>query len=194
MFCCFNNAYKILPPVFDVWMRILAAVPGSVLWLSPSSDATYANLRREAEERGIAPERLIFAPRVELGTYLARLRLADLFLDTWPYNAGTTANDALFVGLPILTCAGETMVSRVAASQLLTLGVPELVTYDLAAYERRAIELARAPERLADLRRTIVERRATSPLFDMQRYTRGFEDALAAAWDDYERTSPTATS
>ncbi len=133
-------------------MRVLAAVPGSVLWLSPSSDATYANLRREARTRGIAPERLIFAPRADLGTYLARLRLADLFLDTWPYNAGTTANDALFVGLPILTCAGETMASRVAASQLHTMGVPELVTHDLAGYEATAIALARAPERLANLR------------------------------------------
>ncbi|MEO8303883.1 MAG: tetratricopeptide repeat protein [Betaproteobacteria bacterium] len=194
VFCCFNNAYKILPPVFDVWMRILAAVPGSVLWLSPSSEATCANLRREAGQRGIAPQRLIFAPRVELGTYLARLRLADLFLDTWPYNAGTTANDALFVGLPILTCAGETLVSRVAASQLLTLGVPELVTFDFATFERRAIELARAPDRLRALSERILERRTTSPLFDMERYTRRFEDTLDAAWRDYERTSPTATS
>lgn len=194
VFCCFNNAYKIVPPVFDAWMRILAAIPRSVLWLSPSSDATYANLRREAAKRGIAPERLIFAPRSDLGAYLARLRLADLFLDTWPYNAGTTANDALLVGLPLLTCAGETLASRVAASQLRTMGAPELVTADLAAYERRAIDLARAPEQLDALRKKLEAARASSPLFDMESYTRRFEDALVAAWDDYERTSAAATS
>lgn len=194
VFCCFNNAYKIVPPMFDAWMRILSAIPDSVLWLSPSSDATYANLRREARARGVDPARLVFAPRVDLATYLARLRLADLFLDTWPYNAGTTANDALLVGLPIITCAGETMASRVAASQLHTMGMPELVTHDLAGYEALAIALARAPARLAGLRERLRELRERSPLFDMARYTRGFEDALADAWVDHERRSRTATS
>jgi len=194
VFCCFNNAYKILPPVFDAWMRILAAVPESVLWLSPSSEATYANLRREARLRGVAPERLVFAPRVGLGAHLARLRLADLFLDTWPYNAGTTANDALLVGLPLLTCTGETLASRVAGSQLRATGVPELIAGDLAAYERRAIELARAPAELDRLRRWLERERPSSILFDIERYTRRFEEALAAAWADYERTSATATS
>jgi predicted O-linked N-acetylglucosamine transferase (SPINDLY family) len=194
VFCCFNNAYKILPPVFDAWMRILAAVPKSVLWLSPSSDATYANLRREARARFVAPERLIFAPRVELGAYLARLGLADLFLDTWPYNAGTTANDALLVGLPLLTCTGETLASRVAASQLRAMSVPELVTGDLTAYERRAIELARAPAELDRLRTKLEAQRPSSILFDIERYTRRFEEALAAVWADYESTSATATS
>ena len=194
VFCCFNNAYKILPPVFDAWMRILAAGPRSVLWLSPSSDATYANLRSEAQKRGIAPERLIFAPRVNLGAYLARLSLADLFLDTWPYNAGTTANDAFLVGLPLLTCTGETLASRVAASQLHSLELRELVTDDLAAYERRAIELALAPAELHRMRRKLASQRASSIMFDVERYPRRFEDALAAAWDDYERSSATATS
>ena len=194
VFCCFNNAYKILPPVFDAWMRILAAVPKSVLWLSPSSEATYGNLRHEAQKRAVAPERLIFAPRLDLGAYLARLRLADLFLDTWPYNAGTTANDALFVGLPLLTCAGETLASRVAASQLRAMHVPELITGDLATYERRAIELARTPAELDRLRRKLETQRPSSILFDIERYTRGFEEALAAAWADYERTSATARS
>jgi predicted O-linked N-acetylglucosamine transferase (SPINDLY family) len=193
VFCCFNNAYKILPPVFDTWMRILAAVPKGVLWLSPSSEETYANLRREAQKRGVAPARLIFAPRVDLGAYLARLRLADLFLDTWPYNAGTTANDALFVGLPLLTCSGETFASRVAGSQLRAMNVPELVTGDLSAYERRAIELARAPAELARLRRKLQAQRSSSILFDTERYTRRFEEALAAAWADYERASSAAT-
>ena len=194
VFCCFNNAYKILPPVFAAWMRILAAIPRSVLWLAPSSEATYANLRREAEGGGVAPERLVFAPRVDVGAYLARLRLADLFLDTWPYNAGTTANDALFVGLPLLTCAGDTVASRVAASQLRAMDAAELVTGDLAAYERKAIELARTPDELARLRAKLAARRSTSILFDMERYTRRFEAALAAAWADYEGTSATATS
>ena len=139
-------------------------------------------------------ERLIFAPRVDLGAYLARLRRADLFLDTWPYNAGTTANDALFVGLPLLTCAGETLASRVAGSQLHAMDAPELVTDDLAAYERKAIELARAPDELARLRAKLDARRATSILFDMERYTRRFEDALEDAWRDYERGSASAAS
>jgi len=169
-------------------MRILAAVEGSVLWLSPASDATCANLQREAEKRGVAEDRLVFAPRAELSVYLARLRLADLFLDTWPYNAGATANDALFVGLPLLTRAGDTMASRVAASQLRTMGVPELVTYDSGDYERMAIELARAPERLHALRERLRAQRSVSPLFDMQRYVRGFESALTAAWNERWRT------
>lgn len=194
VFCCFNNAYKILPPVFDAWMRILAAVPTSVLWLSPSSEATYANLRREARARGVAPGRLIFAPRVDLGAYLARLRVADLFLDTWPYNAGTTANDALLVGLPLLTCTGETLASRVAASQLRAIGVPELITADFAEYESKAIALARVPVELDRLRRKLEAQRPSSILFDIERYTRRFEEALAAAWSDYERRSATATS
>ena len=188
VYCCFNNAYKIVPAVFDAWMRILAAVEGSVLWLSPASDATCANLQREAEKRGVAADRLVFAPRAELSVYLARLRLADLFLDTWPYNAGATANDALFVGLPLLTRAGDTMASRVAASQLRTMGVPELVTYDSGDYERMAIELARAPGRLHALRERLRAQRSVSPLFDMQRYVRGFESALTAAWDERWRT------
>ena len=118
VFCCFNNSYKILPDVFAVWMRVLSAVPGSVLWLAPSLATACANLRREAAARGVDPARLIFAPLVSLPEHLARYVHADLFLDTTPYNAGTTANDALFMGVPVLTCAGDTMASRVAGSQL----------------------------------------------------------------------------
>ena len=194
VFCCFNNAYKIVPPVFDAWMRVLRAVPDSVLWLSPVSDATQGNLAREAQSRGVVADRLIYAPRVDAPEYLARLPLADLFLDTWPYNAGTTANDALMMGLPLITCAGQTMVSRVAASQLRTMGMPELVTQNLAEYESLAIALGNSPERRAALRERLRAARSTSPLFDMARYTRDFEDALAAAWDDYEGKSATATS
>ena len=196
VFCCFNNAYKILPPVFDAWMRILAR----------GSAAACCGFRRRRTRptpicaarqraRGIAPERLIFAPRVDLGAYLARLRLADLFLDTWPYNAGTTANDALLVGLPLLTCTGETLASRVAASQLRDDG--------RARARHRRSRRVRAPRDRARartgassiaLRKKLGRARASSLLFDMERYTRRFEDALAAAWDDYERTSATATS
>jgi len=187
VFCCFNSGYKIIPPMFDAWMRILAAIDRSVLWLAPADAATCANLRREAAARGVATHRLVFATRAELPAYLARLKLADLFLDTWPYNAGTTANDALFVGLPLLTLAGETMASRVAASQLATAGLPGLVTRDLAEYEARAIELARSPDKLATLRQKVVDARTASSLFDMASYTRGFEGALEAAWEEHFR-------
>src|SRR5439155_17186766 len=149
--CCFNASYKILPAVFDVWMRLLARVPDSVLWLSPASATACENLRREAGVRGVDRQRLVFAPRVSLPEHLARHVHADLFLDTTPYNAGTTANDALFMGVPVLTCAGETLASRVAASQLHAIGLRELVTTSLADYEALALALASAPERLQQL-------------------------------------------
>jgi predicted O-linked N-acetylglucosamine transferase (SPINDLY family) len=184
VFCCFNNAYKILPSVFAVWMRLLEAVPRSVLWLAPTSDSAWGNLQREARERGIDPARVVFAPRVGVPEYLARYAHADLFLDTFPYNAGTTANDALFMGVPVLTCAGETMVSRVAGSQLQAVGLPELVTANLAQYEALARDLARTPERLARCRERLRANRASHPLFDMDRFARGLEDALERAWAD----------
>ncbi|HEY2970313.1 MAG TPA: tetratricopeptide repeat protein [Casimicrobiaceae bacterium] len=181
VFCCFNASYKILPPVFDVWMRLLQQVRGSVLWLLQSNSAATHNLRREAERRGIAAERLIFAPRVPLADHLPRHAPADLFVDTLPYNAHTTANDALFAGLPVLTCAGETFASRVSASQLLAIGLPELVTHDLAAYEALALELARRPDLLAGYRARLQANRDTEPLFDTQAYTLALEALLEAA-------------
>jgi predicted O-linked N-acetylglucosamine transferase (SPINDLY family) len=184
VFCCFNNAYKILPAVFTVWMRLLAAVPGSVLWLAPASATARTNLCREAAARGIDSERLVFAPRVNLPEHLARHVHADLFLDTTPYNAGTTANDALFMGLPVLTCAGETMASRVAGSQLTAIGLPELITKSLADYEARALELAREPQRLSALRARLAANRHTQPLFDMVRFTRALDDLLISAWEN----------
>ena len=190
VFCCFNASYKILPEVFAVWMRLLAAVPGSVLWLAPGNATAQANLGREAAARGIDPARLVFAPRVELAEHLARHAHADLFLDTTPYNAGTTANDALFMGVPVLTCAGETMVSRVAGSQLRAIGLTELITENLADYETLALRLAREPALLASYRARLAANRATHPLFDMARYARDFEDAMQRLWTDHTGNAP----
>jgi len=187
VFACFNTPYKILPPVFDVWMRLLARAPASTLWLSPGYPMACANLRREAEARGIDPQRLVFAPRVDLPEHLARHVHADLFLDTSPYNAGTTANDALFMGVPVLTCSGETMASRIAGSQLHAIGLPELVTASLSQYEAVALRLAREPETLAALRARLAANRHTHPLFDMARYTRDFEALLLRTWDERHR-------
>jgi protein O-GlcNAc transferase len=184
VFCCFNNSYKILPQLFDVWMRLLAAVPGSVLWLSPGQATAGVNLRREARARGVDPARLVFAPRVSLPEHLARHAHADLFLDTTPYNAGTTANDALFMGVPVLTCAGETMASRVAGSQLTAIGLPELITTNLADYEALALILAGDKTRLAQTRARLAANRHTTPLFDMARFTAALDDLLLAAWEN----------
>jgi protein O-GlcNAc transferase len=190
VFCCFNSSYKILPAVFDVWMRLLQQVPGSVLWLAPGNATARASLQREAAARGTAPERLVFAPRVSLPEHLARHAHADLFLDTTPYNAGTTANDALFMGVPVLTCAGATMVSRVAGSQLHAIGLPELVTTSLADYEALALALAGEPARLQACRQRLAAHRATYPLFDMERFTRALDDLLLAAWENRRSPAP----
>jgi protein O-GlcNAc transferase len=189
VFCCFNSTYKILPAVFDVWMRLLREIPGSVLWLAPGSASATANLRREALARGVEPRRLVLAPSVGLPEHLARHVHADLFLDTAPYNAGTTANDALFMGVPVVTCAGEAMASRVAGSQLIAIGLPELVTTSLAAYEALALALPRDPARLRDYRERLRANRITHPLFDMARFTSALDDRLCAAWEN--RASPT---
>jgi protein O-GlcNAc transferase len=182
VFCCFNNAYKILPDVFALWMRLLAAVPGSVLWLLETTAEATANLRREAQAAGIAPERLIFAPRVSVGAHVARHAAADLFLDTYPYGAHTTANDALLAGLPLITCVGETLVSRIAGSQLDAIGLPELITTNLADYETLARTLAREPALLKGYRDRLAANRRTHPLFDMDRYARDFATAMTQIW------------
>jgi len=186
VFCCFNNAYKVLPEVFALWMRLLASVPGSVLWLLEANAEAKANLRREAVAAGVAAERLIFAPRVSVGAHVARNALADLFVDTYPYGAHTTGNDALLAGLPLLTCVGETLVSRIAGSQLLAIGLPELVTPTLADYERLALTLAREPALLAGYRQRLAANRRTMPLFDMGRYARDFEDLMHALWAEHQ--------
>lgn len=187
VFCCFNNSYKITPPVFDIWMRLLDRVGGSVLWLLEDSAVAANNLRREAERRGIAAERLIFAPRMTLPEHLARQRAADLFLDTWPYNAHTTASDALWAGLPVLTRMGETFAGRVAASLLRAIGLPELITNDAAEYEARALELASAPALLGEIRLKLERNRATCPLFDTARFRRAIETAYVCMWERSQR-------
>jgi predicted O-linked N-acetylglucosamine transferase (SPINDLY family) len=190
VFCCFNNTYKITPAVFEVWMRLLQALPDSVLWLLEANPWAAANLRREAAARGASPARLVFAPRVAMGEYLARYRLASLFLDTLPYNAGATASDALWAGLPLLTCAGETFASRVAGSLLTAIGLPELITDSLAEYETRALRLAQHPEELAALRERLAANRDTAPLFDTPRITRHLETAYQMMWERYLRGLP----
>jgi protein O-GlcNAc transferase len=190
VFCCFNASYKILPDVFAVWMRLLTRVPESVLWLLETNVQATANLRREAHAHAIGSERLVFAPRVPLAQHLARHAVADLFLDTFPYNAHTTANDALFAGLPLITCAGETFASRVSGSQLRAIGLPELVTDSLPAYEALALDLARRPELLARYRDRVRSSRDRSPLFDAVAYTRALEGLLLAAWDELADALP----
>ena len=187
VFCCFNSCYKITPEVFDVWMRLLTQLPDSVLWLLASSRQAVANLRREAEARGVAAERLIFAAFAATDEHLERLAQADLFLDTCPVNAHTTASEALWAGLPLVTCSGETFASRVAGSLLRAAGLPELVTTSLTAYEAAALALARDPGRLRALRDRLRDNRATAPLFDTARYTRHFEAALRTMVERHDR-------
>jgi predicted O-linked N-acetylglucosamine transferase (SPINDLY family) len=185
VFCCFNNTFKITSAVFDVWMRLLKKIPKSVLWLLEANSGALANLRREAKVRGVNPDRLVFAPKVSTDKHLARFRLADLFLDTMPYNAHTTASEALWVGLPILTCPGETFASRVAGSLLTAIRLPELTTRSLSEYEAAALRLARDPSELAGLRRRLAKNRLMTPLFDSERFTRHLERAYKMMWDIY---------
>ena len=184
VFVCNNAAHKIGPEIFGIWMRLLAKVDGSVLWLQSLNPPAMSNLRREANAAGISPERLVFAaqvPRIE--DHLARLGQADLFLDTLPYNAHATASDALWAGVPVLTCLGSTFPARVAAGALYAAGLPELVASSLAEYEALALALARDPERLAAVRRKLMRNRDTEPLFDTRRYARYLEAAYMVMWE-----------
>jgi protein O-GlcNAc transferase len=183
VFCCFNNSYKIGPAVFRVWMRLLGAVPGSVLWLSSFNPGAIRHLQDEARQCGIDPARLVFAPRMQHhADHLARHKLADLFLDTSPYNAHTTAHDALRAGLPVLTCLGEAFQGRVAASLLRAIGLPELVTESLADYEALALELTQKPGCLAALRQRLAQNQSSYPLFDTQGFTQDIESVFASMW------------
>jgi len=182
VFCCLNASYKIEPDVFAVWMRLLTHVPGSVLWLLDGGEAVRRNLRREAAMRGIAPERLIFAPRLPHAEHLARHACADLFLDTFYYGAHTTAADALWAGLPVLTCPGETMAARMSAGIVRAAGLPELVVADRAAYEAAALRLATQPEALAAVREQLARNRTTCSLFDTARRVRELDRAFAMMW------------
>jgi protein O-GlcNAc transferase len=191
VFSCFNNTYKLTPDLFGVWMRLLRAIEGSVLWLSRANVSAQVNLRREAEMRGVAGERLVFAPSVARNEdHLARVGLADLFLDTLYYNAHATAADALWAGVPVLTRPSETFAARVAASLLAAVGLPELIASSLADYEALALGLARDPARLAALRRTLAHNRRTFPLFDTDRFARHIEAAYTAMRERAERGEP----
>jgi predicted O-linked N-acetylglucosamine transferase (SPINDLY family) len=187
VFCCFNHNSKITTTIFDVWMRLLKQVPASALWLLEPNSRAAVNLRREADARGVNPARMVFAPMLPVESHLARIRVADLFLDTLPYNAHTTASEALWVGLPVLTCAGETFASRVAGSLLKAIGVPELITNSLEDYEAKALSLAQNPSELVGLRRRLTENRLTAPLFDSKRFTRHLERAYQMMWENYLR-------
>ena len=186
VFCCFNNNYKIIPSVFDCWMRILKQVEGSVLWLFENNANAASNLRKEAQTRGVNSERLVFAERMTLPDHLARHRLADLFLDTLPYNAHTTASDALWAGLPVLTQIGETFAGRVAAGLLNAIGLAELITSTPQAYESLAIELASNSGKLAHIKRKLADNRLTSPLFDTRLFTRHIEAAYTAMYERHK--------
>ena len=180
VFCCFNNVQKLRPAMFDRWMRILKAVDGSRLWLYSDAAEVIANLRREAEMRGVGGERLIFAERMPAPDHLARHRLAGLCLDSWPYNAHTTASDALWAGLPVLTCAGRSFPARVAASLLRAVGLPELIARNERDYEKMAIELATRPAKLAKLSARLERNRETAALFDATAFARKIERAFTA--------------
>lgn len=187
VFCCFNNTFKITPDIFDIWMRLLNRVPGSVLWLFEDNAGVPANLGREARARGVAPERLVYAKMIPLDQHLARHRLADLFLDTMPYNAHTTGSVSLWAGVPLLTCDGTTFPGRVAKSLLHAAGLPELVTGSLEDYEAAAIRLASDSHALAEIKDKLARNRATCPLFDTDRFRQHIESAYITMWERSQR-------
>ena len=190
VFCCFNNNYKIAPRVFDAWMRLLALAPGSVLWLLEDNTAAGENLRREARARGVAPARLVFASRAGAAEYRARCRLADLCLDTLPYNGHGTTSDMLWAGVPVLTCAGTTFAGRVAGSLLRAAGLPELVTASLEEYEALALRLARGDPLLRALRARLEADRDSAELFDTDRFRRHLESAYRTMQEIAQRGEP----
>jgi predicted O-linked N-acetylglucosamine transferase (SPINDLY family) len=191
VFCCFNNNYKITPSTFDSWMRILKRVEGSVLWLSHNNPTAASNLRQQASRRGVNPERLIFADRMSsLPDHLARQRVADLFLDTCPYNAHATAIDALWTGLPVLTCIGGAFAGRVAASLLKSIDLPELITSTAEQYEDLAVQLAANPRRLAGIKLKLAQNRLKTSLFDLASFTSHLESGFKMIYDRYQAALP----
>jgi len=192
VWCSFHGSHKITPSMFEVWVRLARAVPGSVLWLLGGNSLVEDNLRREAAARGLDPQRLVFAAHLPYSRHLARLGLADLCLDTLPFNGGATTSDALWAGVPVVTCAGQSFAARMSGSLLHALGFPELVAYSSSDYERLALQLARAPERLASLRRRLVQRRESSALFDTTRFCRHLEAAYTALLERHARGEPPA--
>ena len=193
VFCAFSNSYKITPAMFDVWMRLLCDVEGSLLWLLGGSAAVESNLRREAQARGVAADRLIFAPRLGYSEYLRRYQFADLFLDTAPFNAGATASDALWAGLPLITCSGEAFAARMAASLLHAVGLPQLVASSLEDYERIALALARDHAAIEALKATLAQNRTTCALFDTARFRHHLEAAYQTMWERHQAGAPAAS-
>lgn len=187
VFCCFNNSYKIAPEIFEIWMRLLKQIGGSVLWLYADRISAEANLRTAAAAHGIDPARLVFARRMAQDDHLARHRLADLFLDTLPYNAHTTAADALWAGLPVVSCLGKSFAGRVGASLLRAIGMPDLVASDLESYEHLARRLASDPALLDRMRDRLRQNRPSNPLFDTHRYRRHLEQAYVTMWERWQR-------
>jgi predicted O-linked N-acetylglucosamine transferase (SPINDLY family) len=185
IFCCFNNNYKISPKEFDIGMRLMAKVEGSVLWLLKSNKWAEQNLKKEAEARGISADRVIFAERVENSEHLARHRLADLFLDTFNVNAHTTASDALWAGLPVVTKLGRGFAARVAGSLLSAVGLPELITHDEEAYEALILKLATQPKKLDTIKKKLEVNRLSQPLFNTEQYTKHLENGYQQAYQRY---------
>jgi len=186
VFCCFNQTFKILPEVFDCWMRLLKQTPNSVLWLLECNQWAKINLIREAETQGVNKERLIFAPRVNMAEHLARQTCADLFLDTLPYNAHTTTSDALWMGLPVLTCAGDTFASRVAGSLLKASNLEELITYSLQNYESKALSLSNNPVELKRIKAQLTKYNTKLPLFDAAQFAKDLESQYQTMWKTHK--------
>jgi predicted O-linked N-acetylglucosamine transferase (SPINDLY family) len=187
VFCCFNNTYKITPSTFTGWMRILKAVEDSVLWLFENNNNTTKNLKKEAMKFGINEDRFVFATHMPVEEHLNRIKQADLFIDTLPYNAHTTASDALRMGLPVLTCVGNSFASRVAASLLNAVNLPELITTTQEQYELLAIQLATHPEKLKIIKDKLVNNLPTAPLYDTPLFTRQLESAYLTMYDRYQQ-------
>jgi predicted O-linked N-acetylglucosamine transferase (SPINDLY family) len=187
VFCCFNNTYKMTPTTFDSWARILQAVEGSVLIIFANNDLSKANLTKEIKRRGVDSDRLIFGDSLSRPEYLARFRVADLFLDTQPYNAGTTASDALKMGLPLLTLRGQSFNSREAASILNSVNLPELITTSSEEYESLAIELATNPEKMKSIKDKLASNLSTAPLFDTKLFTKNLESAYIEMYERYHK-------
>ncbi|MDI1362454.1 tetratricopeptide repeat protein [Methylotenera sp.] len=192
VFCCFNQSFKITPEFFNVWMRLLNAVPNSVLWLLDSNTWAKQNLINQAAKNNIAAERLIFAPRMSIADHLARHIHADLFLDTSPYNAHTTCSDALWMGLPVLTCVGDTFAARVAGSLLTAADMPELITYSLQDYENKALYLASNSTELEKIKQKLLATKQTSALFDTNQFAQSLEKVYESMWQQYLTTSETS--
>ena len=190
IYCCLNNSYKITPYIFDCWMKILLSVEGSVLFLSSNNSYMQENLKKEAQSRGVNPNRIIFGPRISYADYLARYKIFDLFLDTNPYNAGTTASDALWAGVPVITLIGESFASRIAASLLMSIGLPELITQNQAEYIEKAIKLAKNPSEYRNLKKKLKFNIGVSELFDSAAFTKNIEKTYSLIHNNYQNNIP----